>query len=462
MLCENNFNVINVYKTKPSKNRKYYLLKKIGIGAGAVASGRIIGMLATFLFNAILARMISQDEMGYYFLILSLVTFFAIFARSGCENLVLKLVADALSSRSANEIRQLIKKFSILFGFSSFVTVIVCWFLLQWLFNSVFSAPQLAELVPLMCIWLVMIAAQLVLGQTLRAFKHFLACSFLSGPLSSVMNLVGMLLINGLGQESSFFDVLILIVCNLTVVIALAIYYVFKSLEDCSYETEVSSNEKVSNLLLLSVPLFITQLAMFSSSQSDIWLMSAFLPPDQIGLYGASAKLVFLLSLSLAIANGVLPPYIADFRNKGDIVGLQKILRFVATLASMPALIGIFVLFFFSESIMGFVYGESYSIASDVVKILCLGQLVNVMVGSCGYVLIMFGFNQLLMKLTIFFGLLAFVGGYILLINGFGLIEMAILNVFVLSCQQLCLLYFAKQKCGVFTATKIFLTRSDL
>ena len=432
------------------------LAKGIGLNAAIVASGRVLGMVSIFLFNALLARTISQDQMGYYFLVLSIVTFFAIPARVGCENVSMKIVSDAINSGENRRLWGFLGAIGKLFLCSGSLVFLVCLFIFPLVFQYIFKADIIVGLVPWLCVWVILYAGQLLFGQILRAFKSFLGCSLLGGTLSSLMNFLVLLGANLL-VDVNLYSVVVLVVVNLFVVNLVAIFVVFKVAKRNAskyFHSDFFQGERMGKLLLLSAPICISQIALFVSSQSDVFLLAAYLSPEQVALYGAAAKLVLFTGVALAIANGVLPPYISEYRSRADMRGLQFLLRRIATLASLPAVALLALFLLMPKLVMGWVYGESYSAAAELLRILAVGQLVNVLVGSCGYVLIMFGFNKLIMKLTLLFGSIVILGGFLILEFGYGVIEMAILVTVVMSLQQLTMLYLVKKNCGIYTAVK--------
>ena len=74
-------------------------MRKELIKAGAsLLTGRLTGLIANFIFIALLARYLSVENLGHYFLLANLVVVLGILARFGMEKAVLKLYADAINS----------------------------------------------------------------------------------------------------------------------------------------------------------------------------------------------------------------------------------------------------------------------------------------------------------------------------------------------------------------------------
>ena len=74
---------------------------------------KVVGVLSVLLVNALLARMLSTEELGAYFVITSIVMFGAILARLGLRQAVVRLVAEAVAENLPGKIRSLL---GIVFG----------------------------------------------------------------------------------------------------------------------------------------------------------------------------------------------------------------------------------------------------------------------------------------------------------------------------------------------------------
>ena len=87
-------------------------------------TGKILTAFASLAFSALLARLLSPDDMGIYFLAFNLATFFSIFARMGLENTLLRFISEALNRPTTYCARTVIKKCLFLALISSLVVSI--------------------------------------------------------------------------------------------------------------------------------------------------------------------------------------------------------------------------------------------------------------------------------------------------------------------------------------------------
>ena len=90
---------------------------------------------------------------------------------------------------------------------------------------------------------------------------------------------------------------------------------------------------------------------------------------------------------------------------------LERALRATATLAGIPAFLVLAVFMSLGGPILGAVYGGYYQEGWLILAVLSVGQLVNVGLGSGGFVLMMTGRHMLMMYITVVCGIFTVVGG---------------------------------------------------
>ncbi|RWX50785.1 Polysaccharide biosynthesis protein, partial [Candidatus Electrothrix marina] len=85
---------------------KQYLIKG-GLWAFA---GKVAALLVGLALSSLLARLLSPEDMGAYFLAFNLATFFSIFSRMGIDNTLQRFVAEALGRNQAHIACTVIRK----------------------------------------------------------------------------------------------------------------------------------------------------------------------------------------------------------------------------------------------------------------------------------------------------------------------------------------------------------------
>ncbi len=427
---------------------KAYLLR----GGAWAFFGKLGTAFVGLLLVGLMSRALPQAEMGLYFLALNLATFFSILGRGGLENTLLRYLAKANGDNQQGEVRVIWRKGWVLAvcvasvaGFSSTVA-------LHQLGGPVFGSPALSALAWLMGGWVTLLAIQGVAAEIFRGLQEIGRSVWFGGLTVGVLTMALLAAAMGLGMALDLKAVILLIVSALffnAVVAFLAQYREMKALPEVTQE-----KTGYGELLGHSWPLLINAVTLFLLSQSDLWLVGAYASKEDIAVYGAAARLVMLTAISLNIVNMVVPPLIARMHAQNDLARLERLLRSVATLAAIPALIILAMFMLFAAPMMELIYGGQYRYGAVVLIILCIGQIANVLTGSCGYVLVMTGHRKLVMTTAITSAFIAIGFGYSAIRVGFGVYGVAITYSFASVIQQTALWLFAKNRCGLWTHPK--------
>jgi len=208
--------------------------------------------------------------------------------------------------------------------------------------------------------------------------------------------------------------------------------------------------EYVKNMLHVGLPLMVTGLAMFVTSQADIWIIGSLLDEGSVAVYGAAVKLVQLVAIPLMITNAVLPSIISALKARGDLMMLEKVLRVTALVSGIPAFLMLFVIMFNAEQILGLVYGEYYKAGSNVLMIVSIGQIINVAAGAGMVVLMVVGLQLFAMYSSLVAGVVLVIAG-IFAARNFGIEGVSMVVSIVLALQAVFVLFVVKVKVGVWS-----------
>ncbi|MDQ3249482.1 MAG: oligosaccharide flippase family protein, partial [Chloroflexota bacterium] len=156
---------------------------------------RIGSMLLGMVISALLARLLVPDQLGAYFLLLSVVTIFATLARLGMNQVIVRYVAEALA---VQERRQTVKAIKLVFGYTvlgTLVVAVVMWLGGEPLARIVFQAPGMATLIQLSIVWMAGLAFLLLLGETFRGFHDIRAAALCNGVAVNAFSVVPLLVL---------------------------------------------------------------------------------------------------------------------------------------------------------------------------------------------------------------------------------------------------------------------------
>jgi O-antigen/teichoic acid export membrane protein len=132
---------------------------------------------------------------------------------------------------------------------------------------------------------------------------------------------------------------------------------------------------------LLSQALFYT----------DLFVLSHYLKHDPaLSVYAASVRVAQALVLFLTAVSYMFSPFVADLHERGERDKLNGLFKTI-TRWTLAGTIPLLLLLLIAPSPVLKVFGSSYDTGSAWLRILLIGQIVNVSVGAAGFILIMVG-----------------------------------------------------------------------
>lgn len=426
---------------------KQYLIKG-GLWAFA---GKVAALLVGLALSSLLARLLSPEDMGAYFLAFNLATFFSIFSRMGIDNTLQRFVAEALGRNQAHIACTVIRKgLTLILTSAMLVAVSVYLWIGPWINQYVLNSDRLSDSIGLISVWLVLLTFQYVFGAIFQAAQSVRMAVLVNGLLPSGITTVFIAWYLVTKEHATLHQVLPLVLTAGGINIFLAFLILIK--KKYNGVTPIKKNQTIgfSKLTSHSWPLLINTVMMFILGQSGLWVVSAFLSDAEVAAYGAAARLVLLTNMALSVVNTIIPPLIVHLHVDKQKEKLEQVLRTTATIAAFPALAVLLCYILFGGWILETVFGEYYRSGETVLMITSLGQVINVFVGSCGYVLIMTGHNHVMMFISIASSSIA-LGGSLLLVHNYGSTGVAIGYTVAMFVQQLAMLLFVRYRCGVWT-----------
>lgn len=175
------------------------------------------------------------------------------------------------------------------------------------------------------------------------------------------------------------------------------------------------------------------------------WLLSTV----ELGLFKSSQQVGMLIAFILLVLNAIFPPRFAALYHQGKLAALSRLARQGALIGIVVAMPLLLMCLFFPVWVLGW-FGEGFSEAAPLLRLIALAQLVNVATGSVGFLLNMTGHEKLMRNIALscnFFGLL----GFWLLIPPFGPIGAAVALAFILVTQNLVSLFYVWRVLGIWT-----------
>lgn len=391
------------------------LRRRLLSGGAWALGGRVVTAFTGLASNALLARLLSPQDLGTYFLAFSVVSLGAVLGSLGLNQAVVRFVAESMGANQAERARRTVVMV-VGIGAIGATVVALMYLLFGGVLGALFHAPALAAVTGLVAGWIVVMTLQHLLAETFRGFHDIRLATAFSGLVMGVL-LTACLSILWLSEGQATLGVVILLagISGLTSTL-LAGWLLHRKVTSLA-PSSPGGRVRADKLLRVAWPLMITGVTIFALTQADLWIVGVFRPQEEVAIYGAAVRMVTLVAMPLLIVNAVVPPLIAEMYFQGKKRELQRALRISATLAAIPAIVVLLSFTLFGAPILGAVFGDYYREGATVLALLSVGQLVNVWAGPSGLLLNMTGHHFSAMAITLLSAITALVTAILIVDN---------------------------------------------
>jgi O-antigen/teichoic acid export membrane protein len=162
--------------------------------------------------------------------------------------------------------------------------------------------------------------------------------------------------------------------------------------EAAPYGGREASRAEVQGALRYGLPRAPAALLAQAVFWADLWVLAAFEHGNELDAYSAAARISQVLLLFLTSLSLVFSPFAADLHARGERQRLDELFKRStrwALTATLPLLI---VLFVAADDVLH-AFSARFEVGENALRILLLGQTINVATGSVGFILIMTGFT---------------------------------------------------------------------
>lgn len=360
--------------------------------------------------NALLARLLSPQHLGAYFLAFSIVSLGVAMGSLGFYQAIVRLVAESMGRNQPGRARRVVGVMYIL-GILGALAVGLAYLLFgDIVAEKLFHSPALVAVTGLVASLTVMVTLQGLLAETFRGFNDIRFATLFGGLVSSVLMSAFLALLWLARGQASLATVMFLVVISYLASVAMAAWLLRRRISSLIPDGVDTGMRGFKEIMSISWPLWVSTLTLYALTQADLWIVGAFRSQEDVALYGAAVKLVFYVVIPLQLVNLVVPPLIAELYVQGRKRELENTLRATAALAGIPAFLVLVGFVLWGRPILGLVFGDYYRDAAVILTLLSIGYLVSVWSGSCGLTLMMTGHQTTMMGITIVSGMFVIAG----------------------------------------------------
>lgn len=352
---------------------------------------QIAGAGLAFLFSVMLARLIGVAGVGLYFLAITIVDIGTTIARLGLENAGLRFASIAYSQGDRGTLAALYRK-SMGFAFAAGAAVALpVWLIVSQLPLGGDRAPELRAEFPLLVLAFAPMALLIIQAEFLKGIGASGVGTFAHAVVPPLLLLCVSIVLWFLGAATLH----TMFVAYVIVAIVAMIHALFawnRRLPGIWRERGAFDTRR---LLRTSVPVLLVTSMNLVMGWTDILVLGIWADASQVGIYGISMRIAALTAFVLGAINIVVAPQFAALHAEGDVAALRRLAQqsaFWTTVVAAPALL---VLVLVPDLILQ-LFGPQFKDGAWTLRILVVGQFVNLATGPVGTLLLMTGHEKLM------------------------------------------------------------------
>ncbi|MBU0481695.1 MAG: oligosaccharide flippase family protein [Proteobacteria bacterium] len=373
---------------------------------------KILALPIGLILVALLTRMLSAEEMGVYFLCVSLMDFLVLFSLLGMERSIVRIISGSLALAMPGRARQAIRRTLsigalsamvaaalLLSGFGRFVSV------------RIFNSVVMGELISYLAVWLALVTLQRLIAESFRGLHDTRLATLFDGLIPNFLYIAVLATLFLLEVKIDINTALLILICTYAVNILAGSAALFQSTSRLSGAGSIHASE----ILKTSWPFCFSAIFLTGLQQGHLWLLGYYSTAESVALYGAAWRVVILLTATLQIVRLVIPAMVAKLYAEKKHADLEKVLRSTATIAGVPSIIALLFILIFGKTILHHLYGESYAGGNLILTILAVANIINLCTGVPGVLLMMSSKEKVLLAISIFSGSLSILVSFVLI-----------------------------------------------
>jgi|SRR5579871_428552 O-antigen/teichoic acid export membrane protein len=361
-------------------------------------AGTMFTAAAGYLFKVYLARVLGAEALGLYALGMTIIGFVGVFNGLGLPQAAVRFVAAYGATGRYAELRGfMLRAVGALLGANLVLGLLVV-LAGPWIADHFYHAPPLKAYLGLFALIMMLGAFTTFFGQVLQGYKDVarrtLITSFVGTPLMMLLTIV--LVVWGMGLRGYLVAQIVSAGSVLLLLLASAWARTPSEARSRSLAVPPWSREIVS----FSSAVYGIDFMKFVLSQSDKVLIGMFLTARDVGVYAVAAAIVAYVPIVLQSVNQIFSPMIAELHGSGQRILLGRMFQVLTKWIVGLTIPLASVVIVFARPLMS-MFGVGFERGWPILILGTVGQLVSCGVGSVGFLLLMSGNHQRLLRIQI-------------------------------------------------------------
>ena len=393
-------------------------LKSAVKGSTIVFLGMVASILLWFATKVLIVRNTTKEELGIYSIVVAVVGILSLLAGLGIQEGVPRYISLFLGEGKKSQAKA-ISRTAIITGLISGMAFLLFLLIFSGLIaRYVFYKPEIRIPLLIISFFIPLTVISNTFVGILRGYNMIYPKVFFFdiGQPFFFLLLLGLFFIIKLSFTSIFYAYSI---SMLLVLLPMAAYYFIK-IELTQPRLEVITHRYGRELIKFSAPLLMASVLGIVLTWCDTLMLGRYARAEEVGIYNVSISLAKLLTFPLQALEFVYMPIAGELYIKKQYSELGRTYQVLTKWNFLATLPIFFILFFFPEMTITFLFGARFMDSAPALRILSICFLFHAFLGANGLLLIIMGRSKALMNISIVGMLLNILLNYIL-IKHFGL-----------------------------------------
>lgn len=402
-----------------------------------IISIRVLGAGAAFALNVFIARQLPQDQAGLFYLAIAFVSVLSSIGMFGMNTAVLRFISPAASSGDWPSVNGIFVRAGtisacLLGAFSLFT------FLMSAPIAALFHKPQLSQVLSAVSPGIFFVGASIFVS-------HCLAARLETSKSILVLSVgipIGALLLVLVFKTRSAVSAGLLYSVSSSVTLALGLAWWITGLPNRKIATFQTRKILSSGAALWMVTVMGQAVQWSSQFVAGYWLQAG-----ELAEFSVAQRTAMLISFALIAVNMIVAPLYATTYAQGKIEDLERLVRKVMLCTAAVSAPPLAFLCLFPHVVLE-IFGSQFTSASTCLVIMSLGQFLNLVLGSAGYLLTVTGHEKALRNLVFVSGPSAVILS-VLLVPKFGAIGASVAVALSVAMQSILTIIAVKKSIGL-------------
>ncbi len=404
--------------------------------------GRGLGAVAQLVVTFALGRMFGADGSGAIMLALTVLLMMSMLGRRGLDFALLRIGSEAWGQDDRPRFWAAVHdagRHALLYSLGIAIALLIA---SPWLAAYVFADPTLRTVLPWFAAAIPAYSLLSLWSEAHKAIDRPGAGNFFHTAVIPLCFVSVLGILKWVGAEFESYAAV-----GYMVAAYLAAAAAYLSLVRTAGPRQRAVCSELPQMRRSGVPLLIYSLFTMAGGWLPLIGLGIFAAPEQVGQYGAAARIAIVILFILLAFNSVTPARFARLHARGDMQAISRLARNSSVLMTLVALPLTLLLCGFGDKILAWM-GDDFPPAATALAILAVAQLINVATGSVGYILIMTG-HEMQLRRAATLGFVINLVGCLTLIPMWGILGAAIAAAAAIVIENVAATWLAYRVTGV-------------